>query len=348
MQPRHLLPALLMLGCLPCAGAGFQALGLPGSQLAALSADGRGAAGGLVDARSGGFRWHEGSSPQLLAGAVSVRAISASGRVVAGTSLDADHREVATWWDADGNAHPLGGLAGADAQAGVLSTAYGITDEPRVVGTASSVHHADAAFAWTSATGMVALGGAAHSSGASAISSNGSRIVGWIASTGSQRHAAVWTDLRPVDATEAGATDELLATNRAGTLVLGIATDADAREIPFRWSPGSRVEPIDTSLARVRLTAASDDGRLLAGAAGSGGQRVAVVWTSARGVEHLADFLAARSIAVPDGWTLIAATAVSSDGHRVGGFGLEDGRFDSFVIDLSSIADDRSHSPTVR
>jgi hypothetical protein len=49
---------------------------------------------------------------------------------------------------------------------------------------------------------------------------------------------------------------------------------------------------------------------------------------------------------VPRGWTLIATTAVSADGRRLGGFGLKDGRFDSFVIDLPPIPDDASRSTT--
>jgi len=108
----RILPPLLCLLATSLAAAGeFRALSLPGSQLGALSADGRAAAGGVIGAASGGFRWQEGEAPRLLERAVSVRAMSASGRHVAGSSLDAQLREVATWWDVDGTVHPLGGLA---------------------------------------------------------------------------------------------------------------------------------------------------------------------------------------------------------------------------------------------
>jgi hypothetical protein len=88
---------------------------------------------------------------------------------------------------------------------------------------------------------------------------------------------------------------------------------------------------------------------MLAGVAGSGAQRVAMVWTSTRGVERLQDFLAARAITVPAGWSLLAATALSADGRRLGGFGLTDGRFDSFIVDVAAVAVGAStSSPTAR
>jgi uncharacterized membrane protein len=347
---RHLLPAILLFGAVPAFGAGFHALSLPGSQLGALSADGRSAAGGVVDGASGGFRWHEGAPPQLLAGAVSARAISASGRYVAGSSLDREQREVATWWDIDGIAHPLGGLPGADALAGVFSVAYGITDQPLVVGTATIGGRSSSAFAWTPDHGMHALTAAGMASSAAGVSSDGRRVFGWSARTDATRHGALWSDGHLHSLADDSATaDELVGANRAATVLLGMTSEAADDEIPFRWALQTRAVPIAATplqAQRTRFIASSDDGRVLAGAAGSGGQRVAVIWTQRGGVEHLDDFLAAQAIAVPRGWTLIAATAVSADGHRLGGFGLKDGRFDSFVIDLPSAPDSESRPST--
>src|SRR5262249_44317124 len=151
---RHVLSAVVLLASAPSFGAGFHALSVPGSQLAALSADGRTAAGGLVGGATGGFRWHEGAPVEVLSGAMSVRAISASGRHVAGSSLDAAQREVATWWDAGGVAHPIGGLPNADARGGVLSIAYGVTDQPRVAGTAVDTERPPTAFLLTPPPGI--------------------------------------------------------------------------------------------------------------------------------------------------------------------------------------------------
>jgi uncharacterized membrane protein len=348
---RRLIPAILLLGTLPAFGAGFQALSLPGSQLAALSADGCTAAGGVVDGASGGFRWHAGAPPRLLAGAVSARAISASGRYVAGSSLDAEQREIATWWDIDGIAHPLGGLPQADARAGVLSVGYGITDQPLVVGAATSAGHASRAFTWTADAGMHALATPDLASGAAGVSRDGRRIFGWSAQTDAARHGVLWNDEHLFRAiTDAGASrDELIGANSTMTLLLGVACDDAGGESPYRWMAdlqASQVSAVPAFAPRTRFSASSDDGRVLAGAAGSGGRRVAVIWTEGRGVERLQDFLAAYAIAVPRGWTLIATTAVSADGRHLGGFGLKDGRFDSFVIDVPPLQDDASRSTT--
>ena len=336
---RHVLSALVLLTSMPVCGAGFGALSLPGSQLSVLSADGQSAAGGLVGGASGGFRWHEGEAPRPLPGAMSVRAMSASGRYVAGSSLDAGEHEVATWWDTDGPAHPLGGLPGGDAYAGVLSVAYGVTDQPHVVGTAVNAQRTSVAFAWTSAVGWRLLASSGTASGASGISSDGRRIYGWSERPDAARQGVLWNQGRICCTVETGAMpNELVGANRGATLLLGFTHESSDAEAPFRWSPDA--EPSRANLTPspalnpLRFTAGSDDGRVLVGASGSGAQRIAFVWTESRGAERLDTFAAAHGIDVPRGWTLIAATAVSADGQRLGGFGLKDGRFDSFVIDL--------------
>ena len=349
---RHVLAALVLLVSMPSFGAGFRALSLPGSQLSALSADGRSAAGGLVGGSSGGFVWHDGDASRLLPGAMSVRAMSASGRYVAGSSLDPGQHEVATWWDADGKAHVLGGLPGADAQAGVLSVAYGVTDQPHVVGTAVNAQRESVAFAWTAVEGLRLLASSGTASGAGGISSDGRRIYGWSEQGDATRRGVLWNQGRVCCTVETGAMpNELVGANRDATLLLGLAHEAGDSDEPFRWSPDAA--PAQTALAPasasnpLRFTAGSDDGRVLAGASGSGAQRVAMVRTEQDGVLRLDAFASARGVTIPTGWTLIATTAVSADGTRLGGYGLVDGRFDSFVIDLPrSDADAAAHSPT--
>jgi len=347
---RHVLTAILSLASLPSFGAGFHALSLPGSQLAALSADGRSAAGGLVGGAGGGFRWREGESAEVLSGAMSVRAISPNGRYVAGSSLDADQHEVATFWDADGVAHPVGGLPGADARAGVLSIAYGVTDQPRVVGTAVNAQRESTAFSWAAGDGLHALVSGAAGSGAVGISSDGRRIFGWSERADTARHGVLWNQGRVCCSVETGASpNELVGANRSVTLLLGFTRDGLDGEVPYRWMPDAAATHVPIAVASaagpIRFTAGSDDARLLVGAAGSGAQRGAVVWTEHGGVERLDAFLADRGIAVPVDWTLSAATAVSADGHRLAGFGLDRGRFDSFVIDLPwSVADAAARS----
>jgi hypothetical protein len=340
-MPRILLPLpCLMIAASAAAAGEFHALSLPGSQLAALSADGHAAAGGVIGSASGGFCWHQGESAHLLERAVSVRAMSASGRYVAGSSLDAQQREVATWWDSDGTLHALGGMPGAEASAGLLSQAWGITDEPQVVGVGAKGVDT-IALRWTKASGWQALDDAP--SVAIGISGDGHRTYGWRAQLGTERRGAVWEDgvVRANVSAQAG---EFVGANRAATILLGI--DRGASPAAWRWTPSAGRTPV--TAAPTRFNASDDHGNRFAGVAGSGAQRVAMIWTRARGVERLRDFLAATAIDVPEGWTLLAATALSADGHRIGGFGLKDGRFDSFIVDLGSAVVDEPLPPTAR
>jgi len=105
--------AILLVASFAASDGRFVALDLPGSQLTALGADGQAAAGSLSGERGGGFRWQAGQGARMLPEAISVRAISPDGRYVAGSTLDADQIEVASWWDRDADAHPLAGLAHA-------------------------------------------------------------------------------------------------------------------------------------------------------------------------------------------------------------------------------------------
>jgi len=273
---------------------------------------------------------------------VTIRAMSASGRYVAGSSLDAQQREVATWWDADGALHALDGLLGAEATAGLLSAAWGITDDPRVVGV--GVKGGDTiAMRWTATSGWQALDNAP--SAASGVSDDGHRVYGWRAQTGTQRSGALWED-DIGHASVAARTGELVGANRAATILLGIDRGDSPSASAWRWTPSAGLTPM--SAAPARLNASDADGNVFVGVAGSGAQRVAMIWTQARGVERLRDFLAARTIDVPAGWSLLAATAVSTDGRRIGGFGLRDGRFDSFIVDLGSAAVDEPLPSTAR
>jgi len=230
------------LACAPCAAATFLPLGVPGGQLSAMSDDGRSATGSVVGGAIGGFRWREGRPIDLLPGAVSARGMSASGRYIVGSALDAEQREVAAYWDADGTLHRIGGLPGAAARAGVLSQGFAIGNDARITGIANGRDDRSIAFSWTLAEGIRGL-------------------------------------------------------------------PAGASPTPDR----------------------SD--RLLAGSEGNGAQRIAII-RDADGAVRLDEFLARRGVAVPAGWKLTAATAASTDGCRIGGYGQHGGVIDSFIVDL--------------
>lgn len=319
------------------AGAGFTALDMPGSQLLALSRDGRAGAGSLIGANTGGFRWSEANGIQPLPGAMSVRGVSASGRYVAGSSIDAGQREVASYWTAEGELVRIGALPDTGWQGGLVSIAFGISDEPRVVGVASNPEQRSTAFEWTAAGGMRALSLPAEAKAARAggVSDDGHYIYGWIESASGSRRGVLWRDGAPRLLAAAG---EVLGGNRDLSVLLGIdVPHGRGGEVAYRWSRdggAQTLEPGDALPPLLRLFVSSDDGRTLVGSAGNGANRVAVAWTAATGLRPLDALLAVRGVVVPAGWTLAAATGISGDGRRIGGWGQHDGHFDSFVVEL--------------
>jgi len=338
---RRFFVALLCFACLHASAAGFVTIDFPGAQLNALSADGRVASGSVVGGSSGGFRWNEGGHAQALRDAVSAQGISASGRYVVGSALDAQQREVAAYWDDAGEVHRLGGLAGAVARASVLSLGLTVDDDLEISGSANTRDDHRVAFDWRPGAGMRRLPAldADDSSGVLGLGNMDGRVLGWSGHGDAVRRNVLWRagEVRALD--EPLGSAELTGGSHDASTLLGLSTRTPSQEA-FRWTKPAGLQPLlqpASALPRpARFGASSDDGRILVGSAGHGAQRVAVVWTDARGAEPLTAWLERNGVAIPPGWTLIAATAISADGSCIGGYGLRAGRFQSFIIDLPS------------
>ncbi|MBO9662164.1 hypothetical protein [Dokdonella sp.] len=306
------LAIALLLSPLPAMAEGFLALDLPGSQLTALADDGRSAAGSLAGSAGGGFRWRQGHGAQTLPHAVSVRGISPSGRYVAGSSLDENADEVATWWDAAADAHRIAGLPGAH------SIGRTIDDTGQLGGIAHDRDDRRIAFSWTAAGGL-------------------------------QAYESAPTSAPAGEAAQASSLSEPLTSAEENTVdsrVRAADIDEDVRTLPR--CPGVAEGSAELP-APLEFVAASRDGALRVGHAGSSRQRRAVVWTAREGTQRLDVFLAAHGVEVPRDWTLVAATAVDADARRIGGYGLRQHRFDSFIAELPAsvrILCDSSTPPT--
>lgn len=333
-----ILGSLAALLPIAAAQAAFVPLDLPGSQLIALSRDGCIAAGSLIDGDAGGFRWSAQRGAERLRGAATVRGLSASGRYVAGSLLDEQARQVAAYWDADGRPHRLGELPGS-ASIGQVSEAFGISDEPRAVGSARRAVVGHAAFVWSAAAGMRELpppgGGSARALG---IGEAG-RIYGW-AQAADGLHGVAWYGARArllVDANGAPA-GEVLGADRRGEVLLGVSDRGDGGHSAYRWSVDGGVLALPAAAAAstpLYLFASSDDGRILVGGSGTGDRREAVLWIEGRTIVTLAQLLAERAIELPPRWRPSVLTAISGDGRRLAGWGTVDGKLDSFLIELA-------------
>lgn len=330
------LPSLLgALLPMAAAQAGFTGLGLPGSQLVALSHDGCVAAGSLVNGSAGGFRWSAAGGVELLREAVTVRGLSASGGYVSGSVFDEQARQVAGYWDAGGRVHRLGALDGWSS-IGQVSEAFGISDEPRVIGNARRRAEGQAVFEWSAADGLRELPVPASATTIHAVGlDDRGQAYGWM-QTRQGSNGVLWR--RGQAQILAEVTGEVLGADHAGQVLLGIAARAGGAHQVYRWraADGARVLVEDAMLAQATLFAVSDDGRTAVGGTGSGDRREAVVWIEGRTLLTLTQLLTEHAMALPDHWKPSLLTAISGDGRRLAGWGSFGGRLDSFVVDLDA------------
>lgn len=161
--------------------------------------------------------------------------------------------------------------------------------------------------------------------------------------------------------------------NRDGSVVVGSGASISAGESAWRWTKETGIEPLgivpggrpNASSAAVAAQraqwlathperaqgklgdriggvmqpasdafAVSDDGSVIVGRSGTFPDFFATVWTAQTGMVKLADYAAANGVAIPAGWDLLSANAVSADGKLIGGWGSNAQGIDSFVLDL--------------
>ena len=135
------------------------------------------------------------------------------------------------------HAQTFEGLGFPSAQS-VESSAYGVSADGSVVAANSRTNGANEAFLWTAATGWVGLGFAPgrQSSGANAISADGSVVVGfggeairWSAATG-----MVGLGFLP-----GGNASDALGVNSNGSVVVGYSNGVGTSSEAFRWTATS-------------------------------------------------------------------------------------------------------------
>jgi hypothetical protein len=130
---------------------------------------------------------------------------------------------------------------------------------------------------------------------------------------------------------------EVLGASRNAEVIVG-AGDTKLNAAPYRWTSVGleSLTPPDGKMPSSTLPlAVSEDGRVVVGSSGVGGSRIAIVWFEDRRPVRLDELLASSSITIPAGWKLAAATSISGNGSRIGGWGQHDGYLDSFIVDLN-------------
>lgn len=317
--------------------AEFQPLGLLGAGSTtptAVSADGSVVVGDAAGTGSSvqAFRWTAsgglaglGTSPQGTRS--SAAGVAADGAVVVGGGDTDSAAPAAFRWTIPGTLQVLPLLEGT-----VLCSATGVSGDGATVVGSCGGNRPNAGFRWTAGSGMVSLGqyggGTSAQSTASAISRDGSTIVGFGnpyltgAMLWTANGTAVVLGKLLVDDSSAGA----VAVSRDGAVVVGTSVSSGDTARMFRWTSGAGMQALQPAPATGpghRASGMSGDGSRVVGwiRSADGESDEALVWTQARGTRALAAMLREDYGLELSGWRLLRATAISDDGSTIVGAG---------------------------
>jgi probable HAF family extracellular repeat protein len=230
------------------------------------------------------------------------------------------------------------------------SQAAAISEDGLVIaGTGTSAAGSEA-FRWTQAGGLVGMGdlpGGRTESFATAVSSDGSVIVG-IASTipsGAEYEAFRWSQAGGMiglgDLPGGAFSSRALGVSGDGNTVVGWSTTDTLphglRNDPFRWSPFEGMVSLGVLPGGVPGGAAwhaNGNGAAIVGAC-NGSPGDAFRWTPADGMKKVRDLLVAAGVSNLSTWSLREARAVSHDGTVIAGNGVNpSGRPEGWVARL--------------
>jgi probable HAF family extracellular repeat protein len=328
-----------------------------------VSADGSVVVGVALTAagQSRAFRWENGVMQDLgtLPGGDWSRAmgVSADGSVVVGEAGTAPGQSrtflwrvffgrAFSWraflWTEAGGMQDLGTLPGGD-----CSQAFGVSaDGSVVVGEALIVAAGqDRAFPWQNRAfrwqngvmqDLGTLGG--DESEASAVSADGSVVVGWATNAAGQDRAFRWTvsgGMQDLGTLPGGGESQAFGVSADGSVVVGWALTAAGYGRAFRWTEAGGMQDLGT-LPGSDLSWAmgvSADGSVVVGEALIGaGQSRAFRWTAAGGMEDLNITYANLLI---NGSVLTQAYDISPNGRYIVGVGYNaaTGRYEAFLLD---------------
>ncbi len=273
-------------------------------------------------------------------------AVSDDGAVIVGYSDSgtggADPGEAFVWTPTGGLA-ALGSLNGGDDR----SYALGVSDDGAVVVGCARTSTGWEAFRWTAGQGMIGIGdlaGGACNSEASDASADGTVIVGE-SSSANGTEAFRWTatgGMTGLGDLAGGAFESWArAVSADGNVIVGYGTSATGQEA-FRWTSAGMVGLGDLPGGAFTSEAlgVSGDGSIVVGyGATSNGER-AIIWDADRGLRDLAEVLITHGLEYElTGWTLNRATAISSNGAIIAGYGVNpDGATEAWRATLAPAA----------
>jgi probable HAF family extracellular repeat protein len=330
------------------AQAQFTPLGVPGSIVTGISGNGKIVVGGVTVIGPFGyyFRWTAlGGLIPIGAGPGGKISISRDGSTITADTTNDEQLGTAGIWLGLPRFYSIGGLPGG-MPGGVndrfLSNNFGVSGDGSIVVGLGWINPGRAhAFRWDQSTGMVDLGSLdGKDSRANAISADGTTIVGWDAAPNGYWRGAVWRNGKEMLLDPSGLLGEAYAVNADGTVIVGTRYGGGSHA--YLWTVSgvtdlgilNRHGPNSNAEAAF-ATAVSDDGKVVVGFSGFGGERDAFIWTPSTGMVKLKECLQSKGATGLTGWILSAATAISGDGKVITGWGVSPRRvFESWVATL--------------
>ena len=269
-------------------------------------------------------------------------AVSDGGAVVVGIGTSSGGG-AAFRWTAAGGMTDLGPLP----PGGGGSVATGISaDGAVIVGTYITATGREA-FRWTTGGGFMTLGDLSSGiffpdSWAMGISPDGTSIVGRSLNDSGFLEAFRWRSVGGMiglaDLAGGAFSSVARAASADGSVVVGRGTSASGTEA-FRWEAGSMTGLGDLAGGAFSSEAlgVSGDGSIVVGLSrgAADGTNRAFLWTAADGMQDLRDILLGAGTTGLEGWTLYAATGISTDGRTIVGFGINPiGRPEGWIVTI--------------
>jgi probable HAF family extracellular repeat protein len=331
---------IFLVNVLPSNAATFQGLGrLPGASYAKnavqnISNDGSTIVGYCwISGYSGGhdFYWTAGTGIVYLGNRVIPHAVSEDGTVIGGKYWDNPFR-----WTYDTGIVTISGYGavnGIDASGSVLvGRIYSITDAIRW-------RFEDVLY-----TDMLGLLPGGSWSGATAVSADGSVVVGVGTSSASHyREAFRWTTSDSIVGLGflPGATyltSSATAVSSDGSVVVGTAASPIGVYEAFRWTETSGMVGLGDLLGGNYYSEGFDvsaDGNVVVGSGHTSSGIEPIIWDPENGMQNINELLTNAGVDLT-GWDLRAADCVSGDGCTVAGIGINpEGDFEPWIATIS-------------
>lgn len=266
-------------------------------------------------------------------------AVSTNGSVVVGNSSSTAGDQAFRWTQAGGMVG-LGDLPGGF----FVSYALDVSADGSVVVGLSQSGSGNEAFRWTQAGGMVGLGdlaGGTFYSQADGVSADGSVVIG-AGTSGSGTEAFRWTQATGMvglgDLPGGSFLSVAYGVSANGLAVVGMSRSGSGDEA-FRWTQAGGMEGLGDLAGggfASRAYGASGDGSLVVGYGTTASGQEAFIWDSVYGIRNLRDVLVNDFGMNLTGWQLLQASAISSNGLFIVGFGSNpSGQIEAWLADLS-------------